>query len=107
MPRKTLKQIGREVIKEDKKENVAAASSFRLGEAVQFYREGWRFGHVNAVGAKLRAGMVQVEHPTTGMHWIKASDVRTLAAFKAFARALATQIRRGVPAPRPARLSYR
>jgi hypothetical protein len=81
MPRKTLKQIGREVLQTEKVNNSEAAAAFRIGEAIQFYRAGWRFGHVKALGAtKLRAGMVQVEHPMSGDHWLKASDVRTLAA---------------------------
>jgi hypothetical protein len=79
--RRTLKEIGREVLAVEKIDNAEAAAAFRIGEAVQFYRGGWRFGHVKALGAtKLRSGMVQIEHPMTGEHWLKASDVRPLAA---------------------------
>jgi hypothetical protein len=76
--RRTLKQIGREVIQAEKRDNSAAAITYRIGEAIQFYKDGWRFGHVRALGAKLRSGMVQVEHQITGNHWVKASDVRHL-----------------------------
>jgi len=81
--KRTLKEIGREVLKEEKIQNAATASTFRVGEAVQFYKDGWRYGHVQSLGVKLRLGMVQVEHPITGSHWVKASDVRTVSALKA------------------------
>lgn len=102
MPRKTLKQVGREVLTSAKANNIAAASAFREGEAVQFYKDGWRYGHVKALGTKLRTGMVQVEHPITGTHWIKASDVRTLAALKA-CRASTKRTLRGAQAHQPTR----
>jgi len=58
---------------------VGAAQEFAVGEAVQYYEKGWRYGHVAEIGAKgLRLGMVKVEHPVTGCVWVKGTDVRRL-----------------------------
>lgn len=52
---------------------------YRDGEAVQFYDNGWRYGHVvNAPVRGRHAGMVQVEHPIKGKTWVAGADVRKL-----------------------------
>lgn len=82
--RRTLTELGREQIKETKQANREAATVFRIGEAIQFYKDGWRYGHVKEIGVgKLRSGQIKIEHPITGDHWASASDVRQLAPMKA------------------------
>lgn len=50
-----------------------------VGEAVQYYKDGWRYGivkHIPVRGKKL--GEIQITHPMTGEVWIPAADVREL-----------------------------
>jgi hypothetical protein len=92
--RRTLKELGREQIKVEKQENRAAADTFRIGEAVQFYKDGWRYGHIKAYGiGKVRGGMLQIEHPITGLLWLDATDVRHLDALKRLRLRVLSKIR--------------
>ena len=44
--RKDLADVGRELIKEQKAENIVAVAGFDEGEAVQYYDKGWRYGYI-------------------------------------------------------------
>jgi len=77
--RRTLAQLGRDAAQLTREENIEAVIGFEIGEALQYYDRGWRYGHLREVGQRgKRRGMVCVEHPTTGTVWIEARDLKKL-----------------------------
>jgi hypothetical protein len=77
--KRDLATVGRGLVERQESENVSVVSEFTIGEAVQYYLEGWRFGHIVEIPSRgLRRGMVRVEHSQTGKHWVNARDLRKM-----------------------------
>jgi hypothetical protein len=72
--------VGRDIIEQHQRESEAAADLLTEGEAVTYYNEGWRYGHVETLPAsdEPKYGQVRIIHQTTGRVWIAARDVRRL-----------------------------
>ena len=72
MPRKkkiekrNLAEIGRELQKEQKEQNIESVSGFEVNEPVQYYDEGWRYGRIRELPIKgINRGRARVENPVT------------------------------------------
>lgn len=84
MPRKkvvkraTLSSLGRDVIKQEKAENLTAVSGFNVDEAVQYYSDGWRYGFVRELPVRgLNRGRARVEHSVSGRKtWVDGTGLR-------------------------------
>jgi hypothetical protein len=72
--------VGRELGVENRKQNEEVADTLTVGEGVQFYSEGWRYGTVDTLPAadEKRYGQIRIRHPTTGAVWVAGRDVRKL-----------------------------
>ena len=70
--------VGRELVDMYRHQNEEAADKLAVGQAVQFYDSGWRYGHVDALpeSDEPKYGKVRIVHPTTGRVWVEARDVR-------------------------------
>jgi hypothetical protein len=80
LAKRDLATIGREVLKEQKEENIVAVSGFEVDEGVQYYDEGWRFGHIRLLPIKgLNRGRARVEHPVTGRKvWVDGTGLKKM-----------------------------
>ena len=78
--RKDLVEIGREIIKEQKEENIVAVAGFTEGEAVQYYDEGWRYGHIVDLPSKgLNKGRARVQHAVTNRKvWVDGTGLKKM-----------------------------
>jgi len=76
--RKDLVDIGREIIKQEKADNIVAVAGFAEGEAVQYYDQGWRYGFVRELPIKgLNKGRARVEHSVTGRKvWVDGTGLK-------------------------------
>jgi hypothetical protein len=77
-PKHDLVTIGREILKEKKEENIVAVEGFAEGEAVQYYDEGWRFGHICELPIKgLNLGRARVENGVTKRKvWVDGTGLK-------------------------------
>lgn len=77
-PKRDLATIGREVLAEQKEENIVAVAGFEVGEAVQYYDEGWRFGHICELPIKgLNKGRARVHNGITDRKvWVDGTGLR-------------------------------
>lgn len=75
--KRDLATIGREVIKQEKAENITAVEGFEIGEAVQYYIEGWRYGFVRELPIKgINKGRARVEHSVSGKKfWVDGTGL--------------------------------
>jgi hypothetical protein len=50
------------------------------GEAVTYYDDGWRYGHIESVPAadEKKYGQVRIVHAQTGRVWVAGRDVRKM-----------------------------
>ena len=77
--RRTLVEIGRDLQVEQNEEAVEAVSEFTIGQPVQYYDKGWRFGHVAEIPSRgLRRGMIQIHHAITGNVWVQGTNVKAI-----------------------------
>lgn len=78
--KRDLATIGREVIKQEKAENIVAVAGFTEGEAVQYYDCGWRYGFVRELPIKgLNKGRARVEHSVTGRKvWVDGTGLKKM-----------------------------
>lgn len=52
----------------------------QVGDPVQYYENGWRYGIVKHIPTRgKKADEIQITHPVTGDVWIPAKDVRPLS----------------------------
>jgi hypothetical protein len=77
---RNLAVIGREIIEEQRVENLTAVEGFEIGEAVQYFDQGWRYGFVRELPIKgLNKGRARVEHSVTGRKtWVDGTGLRHL-----------------------------
>lgn len=68
------------MLREQLAENKQAANSWGVGDAVQYYKDGWRVGRILEVGMRRNAGMFQFRRPPKKPFWVPASDVRRIPA---------------------------
>lgn len=80
--KKNLATLGREVIQQEKEENLVAVSGFEIDEPVQYYHEGWRFGHIRELPSRGKhGGHARVEHSVTGKKvWVGGTGLKKLSA---------------------------
>jgi hypothetical protein len=78
--KRDLASIGREVIKQEKAENIVAVSGFEIDEAVQYYDDGWRYGHIRELPTKgVNRGRARVEHPVTHRKvWVDGGELKKM-----------------------------
>lgn len=49
----------------------------RVGQPVQYYDNGWRFGHIREIPIKGKhKGEARIEHPMSGLTWIPIADIK-------------------------------
>jgi hypothetical protein len=72
--------VGRELLEARRRESEEMADTLSEGEAVTYYDDGWRYGHVEKLPAsdEKRYGEVRIMHQSTGRIWVAARDVRRL-----------------------------
>lgn len=75
----TLVEKGRDQIEHEQTESLDNLTKFKIGDPVQYYHDGWHFGHIIAFGTKLRTGMAQIKHPMHAwMIWIQGRDIKSM-----------------------------
>lgn len=75
--KRDLATIGREVLAEEKQ--VVPVIGFEIGEAVQYFNDGWRYGHVIDLPDKgLNKGRARVEHPTGHRVWVDGAGLKKM-----------------------------
>lgn len=81
--KRDLASIGREVIKQEKAENIVAVAGFAVDEPVQYYDCGWRYGFVRELPIKgLNKGRARVEHAVTGRKvWVDGTGLKKIASW--------------------------
>jgi hypothetical protein len=72
--------IGRDLCEQYRLENEAMADQLTVGEAVQYYDEGWRYSHIAELpeSDEPKYGHVRVESTKRRAVWVEARDVRRL-----------------------------
>lgn len=72
--------VGRELLETYRHQNEEMADRLTVGQAVQFFDDGWRWGHVDEGGLpesdEKKYGQVRILHPTTGRVWVAGRDVK-------------------------------
>lgn len=78
--KRDLATIGREVIKQEKAENLVAVEGFDIDEPVQYFDDGWRYGFIRELPIKgLNKGCARVEHSVTGRKvWVDGTSLKKL-----------------------------
>ena len=78
--KRDLASIGREVIKQQKAENIVAVAGFDEGEAVSYYDKGWRYGFIRELPIKgLNKGRARVQHSVTGRKtWVDGTGLKKI-----------------------------
>jgi hypothetical protein len=78
--KRDLATIGREVIKQEKAENIVAVAGFEENEPVQYYDQGWRYGFIRELPIKgLNKGRARVEHSVTGRKtWVDGTGLKKM-----------------------------
>lgn len=79
-PRRDLSTIGREVIKQEKADNLGAVAGFDIDEPVQYYSDGWRYGFIRELPARgLNRGRARVEHSVSGKKtWVEGTGLKKM-----------------------------
>jgi len=77
---KTDAFVGRELGVENRKQNEEMTDSLIEGQAVQYYADGWRYGHVDQLPAsdEKKYGQVRILHAQTGAVWVAGRDVKKI-----------------------------
>ena len=72
--------VGRDLLDQHRRENETAADLLVEGQAVTYYDDGWRYGHVETLPAadEKKYGQVRILHAQTGRVWIEARDIRRI-----------------------------
>lgn len=76
--------IGREVLAEEKADNIVAVSGFEEGEGVQYYDSGWRYGFIRELPVRgLNRGRARVENSVTGRKvWVDGTGMNKIIVLK-------------------------
>lgn len=79
-PKRNLATIGRAVIKQEKADNIVAVSGFEVNESVQYYFDGWRYGHIIELPTRgLNRGRARVENSVTHHKvWVDGTGLRKM-----------------------------
>jgi len=73
--------VGRALQEMYRRLNEAMADRLTEGQPVQYYDEGWRFGHVEKLpeSDENRYGQVRIVHQATGRVWVDGRDIKPLS----------------------------
>jgi len=72
--------VGRDLQARYQRQNEAMVDTLTEGEAVTYYDDGWRYGHIESVPAadEKKYGQVRIVHAQTGRVWVAGRDVRKM-----------------------------
>lgn len=72
--------VGREIQRDNKEKNEQQTDRLQVGQHVQYWDEGWRYGTVDKLplADETRYGEVRIRHNITGTVWIEGADIKPL-----------------------------
>ena len=79
-PPRTDANVGRELQEFYRHQNEAVADKLTVGEGVEYWDDGWRYGKVDKLpeSDEARYGQVRIMHQITGTVWVDGRDIKPL-----------------------------